>query len=434
MALAHPRHWHRMLRTKLAATHLDDLRWVVPRMVNQSLESASRHNILADSQALSFTFILSLVPLLAIAFTIFKWFGGLTLFVDNTLKPFLAKYFPDAVSTQLHGLVDKFVQNLETGALGAVSFATLLATVLALMMNIEASFNRIFETKFKRPLLRRIGSYWVMLSAFPFVIVLSTAKSSQLMTALQSSMGILSHFGLLDYLRYIVGHLVQIAGFGALFLVLPEKKPRLAAVFWGALVTHLIFQLLATINVQYASFVFSNRLNLKIYGSLPLLVLVFLIWVRLVWLGILFGACLCASVDKFLESKSTERKKEPWMLPSETILNCVRLLDFHIESFRKQSAPITENDISVVLNLTPEETELHHERLIRKGYVISMKFQDKSCYSATMKALGCSASPEQLLSDLMDIPSEELSTRTEGTSQGLLVADVQRVLLRLREP
>ncbi|MBM3380959.1 MAG: YihY/virulence factor BrkB family protein [Betaproteobacteria bacterium] len=433
MAIAHPRHWHRMLRTKLAETHLDDLRWVVPRMLNQSLERAARNNILADSQALSFTFILSLVPLLTIAFTIFKWFGGLSLFIDKTLKPFLAKNFPDSVTSELHTLMDKFVANLETGALGAVSFATLLATVIALMMNIETSFNRIFETKFKRALIRRIGSYWVMLSAFPFVIVLSTAKSSQLMTALQSSMGILSQFGLLDYLRFIVGHLVQIAGFGALFVVLPEKKPRLTAVFWGALVTHLIFQLLAAINVQYASFVFSNRLNLKIYGSLPLLVLVFLIWVRLVWLGILFGACLCASIDKFLESKSTESKKQPWMLPSETILNCVRLLEYHIESYRRQDNPLTEPDICALLNLSPEETELHHERLVRKGYVMPMKFQEKSCFSATMKALSCSSSPEKLLSDLMDIPKEELQVENSMASQGLLVADVQRVLLRLRD-
>jgi hypothetical protein len=143
---------------------------------------------------------------------------------------------------------------------------------------------------------------------------------------------------------------------------------------------------------------------------------------------------LCASVDKYLESKSTELKKEPWLLPSETILNCVRLLEFHIDSFRKQNTPLTEADISAILNVSAEESQLHHERLIRKGYIIPLKFQEKDCFVATMKALSCSASPEKLLSDLMDVPADALPTPAEPPSHGMLVADIQRVLFRLREP
>lgn len=433
MAIAHPRQWRRILRARIETMPSNDWRWVATKIIDQALVSAKRNDILTDSRALSFTFILSLVPLLAIAFTFFKLFGGLTLFLESTLKPLLEKNFPQAVALQLKTFIDSFVSNMQTGTLGVVSFATLLATVIALMMNIESSFNRIFEAKLYRTLLRRIGSYWVMLSATPLVIVLSTVKSSELMNTLKPSVGFLSEFGILDLLRFVIGHAVQIAGFGALFIILPEKKPRLQAVFWGALVTHLIFQLLATINVQYASFVFSNRTNLQLYGSLPLLVLVFLIWVRLVWLGILFGACVCSEVDKHFDLRPRSSQQAPWSFPAATVINCVRVLSAHIESFKRQAKPQTPYDLSLVLGLPLEEVDLHHERLVRKGLLISMQFDHNDCFVATMKALHCHENPEALLADLLDIHSSSESGLANTPNGGALVADINGILKNIHK-
>ncbi|MFZ9519017.1 MAG: YihY/virulence factor BrkB family protein [Silvanigrellaceae bacterium] len=429
MAIAHPRHWQRLLQRKLAEQTRLNWRWLFVRVFNDATARAKRFDIASDSRALSFTFILSLVPLLAIAFTFFKLFGGLNYFLENTLKPLLEKSFPINVAEQLKSFIDGFVGNLQTGTLGVVSFVTLLATVIVLMMNIEQSFNRIFEARDRRSIMKRIGSYWIMLSATPLIIVLSSAKSSELLLAFKSSKGILNQFGVVDFLRFAVGHLVQVVGFGSLFIVLPANKPRLISAFWGALVTHLVFQLLATINVHYATFVFSNSTNLRLYGSLPLLVLVFLIWLRLVWLGILYGACVCVSIDRYLDTVKSSENKKPWQVPHDTILNCIRTLEHYIESFNQQRRPLSHADVAALLEISIDELEQHQERLQRKGLIIPIRFEERDCFAATVSALNCHTQPRQLVADLLEIPPNQLKTASFSESNPQDLVQQARTIL-----
>ncbi|NBW80139.1 YihY/virulence factor BrkB family protein, partial [bacterium] len=375
MAIAHPRNWQRLLQKRLAEQTRLNWRWLFVQIFSDATARAKRFDIASDSRALSFTFILSLVPLLAIAFTFFKLFGGLNYFLENSLKPLLEKNFPETVASQLKAFIDGFVGNLQTGTLGVVSFVTLLGTVIVLMMNIEQSFNRIFEARDRRSIMKRIGSYWIMLSATPLVIVLSSAKSSELLLAFNSSNGIFRQFGVVDFLRFVVGHLVQIIGFGSLFIVLPERKPRLLSAFWGALITHLIFQLLASVNVHYATFVFSNRTNLHLYGSLPLLVLVFLIWVRLVWVGILYGACICVAVERYLNTLKSADNKKPWQAPHDTILNCVRTLEHYIDAFNQQKRPISHADVAALLEISGPLKSTIKARLARNQVTADVSYQ-----------------------------------------------------------
>ncbi|NBX17684.1 MAG: YihY/virulence factor BrkB family protein [Proteobacteria bacterium] len=428
--------WYSGVRRNLAAQSKLNWRWIIVRIIDDSFARARRFDIATDSRALSFTFILSLVPLLAIAFTFFKLFGGLQYFIENTLKPFLEKNFPSGVAGQLNDLIDGFVGNLQTGTLGVVSFVTLMATVVALMMNIEQSFNRIFEARDHRSIFKRIGSYWIMLSATPLFIALSTAKSSELISAFKTGGGVLNQYGIVDFLRTSAGHLFQMTGFGALFIILPERKPRMISALWGAITTHLIFQFLAAINVRYASFVFSNRTNIQLYGSLPLLVLVFLIWVRLVWLGILFGSCICASVDNYIDEQKKRSVQKPWDAPRETILNCVRTLELYVNAFQNQQKPPNQTEAMSQLDLTENELEGHQERLQKLNLIIPMRYLEQECYCATVLALSCRKSPDKLIADLLDIPAfaevpQNDNFRTEA-EELTLVARADRVLAKLR--
>lgn len=424
--------WLTSLIRKIDKVTSNKLLWVPAKIVSTGIAVAKRHEILNDSRALSYTFILSLVPLLVIAFTFFKFFGGLTVFLDSYLKPFLSKNFPPDVAAQLNTFIDALFTNMSTGTIGAVSFATLITTVIALFMSIEVSLNRIFEAKSQRPLLRRIGSYWILLSATPLIFILSAIKSSELIDTIIPSTAIFSSTGVVNSIRFIIGHVVQIFGFAALYRVLPERKLSFTAVLCGAIVTHLIFQVLASINVHFAAYVFSDQANLQLYGSIPLLVLVLLIWVRLVWLAILFGACLCSVIEKHLGLRHKREKKEPWDFPAETLLSCVSVLSHHITSFRLHKNPQTTPDVMQSLRLQQEEIEQHHERLVRQGFLFATQFDHSDCFIPTIKALRCHKNPGSLLYDLLDVGESSSFVHQAENKEPELIGEIQCILSNLR--
>ena len=88
--------------------------------------------------SLVYTTILSIVPLLALSFSVLKSFG-----VHNMLEPFLKKVLAPlgeqslTITEQVLGFVD----NIKVGVLGAIGLGFLLYTVVSLIQKIEAALN-----------------------------------------------------------------------------------------------------------------------------------------------------------------------------------------------------------------------------------------------------------------------------------------------------
>ena len=91
---------------------------------------------------LTFTTLLSLVPFLALAFSVLKAFG-----VQNQLGPFLAQALkplgPGGI--EISARVIEFVNSLRVGVLGALGVAFLFYTVISLIGKIEDSLNAIWR-------------------------------------------------------------------------------------------------------------------------------------------------------------------------------------------------------------------------------------------------------------------------------------------------
>ena len=94
------------------------------------------------AMSLVYTTLLSLVPMLALAFSVLKALG-----VHNQLEPLLAEALAPLGprSVDITGSVIGFVENIQVGVLGSLGVALLFYTAISMIQKIENSFNFISD-------------------------------------------------------------------------------------------------------------------------------------------------------------------------------------------------------------------------------------------------------------------------------------------------
>jgi membrane protein len=97
------------------------------------------NNDLLWASALTYTVTLSIVPILALAFSVLKALGGI-----ERIRPLIDKYVALG-SPQVSVYLMHFISNVNAGTLGSVGGAALLLTVISTLGTIERAFNTIWE-------------------------------------------------------------------------------------------------------------------------------------------------------------------------------------------------------------------------------------------------------------------------------------------------
>ena len=86
------------------------------------------------------TTLLSMVPLIAVSFSVLKGFG-----VHNQIEPMLLQLLAPLgdKGVEITNQVIGFVNNIKVGVLGSLGLAMLLYTVISLIKKIESAFNDV---------------------------------------------------------------------------------------------------------------------------------------------------------------------------------------------------------------------------------------------------------------------------------------------------
>ena len=114
-----------------------------------------RHRLLdARAAGLVYTTLLSLVPFLAVTFSVLKAFG-----VHQQIEPVLAQALEPLGPNgqEITSRIIAFVDNLKIGVLGAVGIAGLFYTTYSLIDKIEQALNAIWLVREGRPWGRKLG-------------------------------------------------------------------------------------------------------------------------------------------------------------------------------------------------------------------------------------------------------------------------------------
>ena len=134
------------------------------------IDNFNSHQGVIRASALTYTTILSLIPLLAIAFSVLKGFG-----VQNALDPLLSQFTGDSAETVSR--VIAYVNNTNFKSIGAIGLLMLVFTAVTLLSNIEDAFNVIWRVKETRPLKRRFSDYLSVVIIGPILLLVATSMT-----------------------------------------------------------------------------------------------------------------------------------------------------------------------------------------------------------------------------------------------------------------
>lgn len=237
------------------------------------------------AMSLVYTTLLSLVPLLALSFSVLKAFG-----VYNQVEPVLLNFLAPLGEKghEITARIMQFIGNMNVGVLGSVGLALLLYTAVSLMQKIEESFNFIWHVSQARSLGDRFSRYLSVLLVGPILVFAALG-----ITATVASMALvrdLLSLGPLDRVMQEIGRLTPyvlvIAAFTLIYSFIPNTRVRPGPALAGGIVGGVLWQ---TAGWAFATFVASSTQYAAIYSSFAILIL-FLIWVYVSWLVLLFGA------------------------------------------------------------------------------------------------------------------------------------------------
>jgi len=233
------------------------------------------------ASALTFTTLLSLVPLLALMFSVLKGFG-----VQNELEPLLLKQLAVGGGAAVTKIVE-YINNTNVARLGTYGLIFLVIAVLTLLSNIEDSFNSVWGVKETRPLRRRFTDYFSVVTIGPLFVVVaismtSTLKSQQLVQSL------LEHayvgealLALFKILPFMVMWLV----FAGLYLFMPNVKVSPRAALIGGIFGGTLWQISQW---GYLNFQVGVARYNAIYGTMAVLPIL-MVWIYLSWMIVLLG-------------------------------------------------------------------------------------------------------------------------------------------------
>lgn len=239
--------------------------------------------------SLTFTTLLSLVPLVTIALTLFSAFPVFESY-SSQIKVFLVNnLMPDMASK----IITRYMQQFTDSAmrLTTMGIGILAVTAMWLLLTIEQAFNAIWRVERSRPLFKRLVIYWAVLTLAPLLVGASLALTSWLVGQSTGYARYVPVFGV-EVLKLLPVLLTWVA-FTMLFRLVPNRYvPRRHALI-GALVAALAFEAMNHAFGYYVTHFPTYKLVYGAFASVP----IFLMWIYLSWLAILSGAVIAASLS-----------------------------------------------------------------------------------------------------------------------------------------
>ena len=158
-------------------SRIPGLRWTARplKLIIYTLQGLLTHGTMDMGAALTFYTLISIVPVLALVFAVVKGFGLAESLIQNLYS--LLPQMPEVIDYVVE-FANNTLARTSGGVVAAISLVTLLWAVLSLFESIEANFNKIWEVKSSRNLVRKYSDYITVVVIAPLLWIVATSIGS----------------------------------------------------------------------------------------------------------------------------------------------------------------------------------------------------------------------------------------------------------------
>ena len=307
----------RGLREELREVGRGLLKWPWLRTLRVFVQRFREERLGMTAGSLTFTTLISLVPLLTVALALFTAFPMFSSFQAALEKYFLKSLIPDNIARPVLMSLTQFAA--KANRLGAVGLVVLAVTALSLMLTIDRTLNQIWRVQRPRPIAQRVLVYWAALTLGPLLLGGSLTVTSFLISASRDYVDNLPRS--LVLLLNSVDVLVLWGAIAALFHYVPNTDVRWRHALMGAGFVAIAFNLAKQGLAWYVKQVPTYSTLYGAFAAVP----IFLIWIYVGWSIVLLGAILSANAPALAGGVSVRRNRPGMQMA--LALDIVRQLD-----------------------------------------------------------------------------------------------------------
>jgi membrane protein len=238
------------------------------------------------ASSLTFTTLISMVPLLTVMLAVFTAFPMFGTFQAGLEKYFLQTLVPPGIAKPVLGALTMFAA--KASRLGAAGLIALGFTAMALMLTIDRTLNGIWRVKKPRPIAQRVLIYWAAVTLGPLILGASLTLMSY---AISVSSGMAPQMnGGVSFSLSLVEFVALAAAMSGLYHYVPNT-----AVAWHHAIAGGVFVStgLEVARRSLGWYLTHMTSYSNVYGAFAT-VPIFLLWIYLAWVVVLLGAVIAA--------------------------------------------------------------------------------------------------------------------------------------------
>jgi len=311
------------------------------------------------AMSLVYTTLLSIVPLLALSFSVLKALG-----VHQKMEPFLYQFFqpmgPQGI--EMAERILGFVDNIKVGVLGSVGLGLLVYTVISLVQKVERSFNMIWRVPEMRSMAQRFSNYLSVIMVGPLLMVSAIGATATVFSSdmMQTLMAVEPFGSLIVAVSRFTPFFLVVAAFTFVYIFIPNTRVKFRYAFLAGLIAGVSWQAAGMI---FASFVAGSAKYAAIYSGFAVGIIL-LIWIYLNWMILLLGA----SLSYYMQNPgSVAKRREVQLAPELQERVALALMWMVARPFSRGEPAPQQESLEYQMHVPGEITRNISDKLIRAG-------------------------------------------------------------------